>query len=781
MKPSTLKKLNLIIEEANELKNKNKFQKSIDKFEQALNFINIKVDDPSEKRVEINNIKNAVNQTHFVEITYALQKADPFRAQGDYEKVKKIYNEAMQLCVKIDDVELKGDVIDDIQSLLLEIEIEQTVIRGITLRDENQRFEESVEVFKKGLDQAKNLNNEDGKIEYSTKIENEMNKSNELRFNLILSKGTELKQAGKLEEALEIFEKSKEFIETTLSSKAKSAEIENIKNMTNEIYSEKIKPIVEKGKSLISQNAIEDALSEFKSALIIADKMFETDLKNVEISLIEEAMNPIFIEQYNPILEEGKKITESTGFAESITMINEVADSFYKALDIADKMIESERKKAEIQAIKDLINNAFLPGITRIKDRSIQLIGQQKYDDAISEIYIALSLAKRMTYPELENTELTDLKNLANKIYLVDIKKVVDTGNNLIEKKEYDKAMETFKEALNQTNKMYFTPEMEKEVNYIKSRIYDVEVGILVGEGKYSEKQKQAEKEIEKLRKRLEYAKSIDDDTRRAEEMSKIKKLIDGVYSEEIRFLVEQGDQLAVKESFDEAFSFYERALKVTELMEEPDIKNKDLVKESYKKELIHKTLIEIENGQYDIAIGNCTKALELDDTFVDAFYNMGLAYSLKKEYDKAIENFQKAIDYDNNHIKSWNLMGIAYETQENQAKALECLKQTIEIDPNFSEGWYNIGNIYKQVNQEDKAIEYYLKATELDSNFAKAWFFMGFAYYDKKDYNNAIQNIEKAIELDPKLTQDVNEHVEDLKNTMNKLQESLTSAFKNR
>ncbi|MHA2401034.1 MAG: tetratricopeptide repeat protein [Promethearchaeota archaeon] len=781
MKPSTLKKLNLIIEEANELKNKNKFQKSIDKFEQALNFINIKVDDPREKRVEINNIKNAVNQTHFVEITYALQKADPFRAQGDYEKVKKIYNEAMQLCVKIDDVELKGDVIDDIQSLLLEIEIEQTIIRGITLRDENQRFEESVEVFKKGLDQAKNLNNEEAKIEYSTKIENEMNNSNELRFNLILSKGTELKQADKLEEALEIFEKSKEFIETTFSTKVKSAEIEKIKNMTNEIYSEKIKPIVEKGKSLTSQNAIEDAVSEFKSALIIADKMFETDLKNVEISLIEEEMNPIFIEQYNPILEEGKKIIESTGFAESITMMNEAADSFYKALDIADKMIESERKEAEIQAIKDLINNTFLPGITRIKDRSIQLIGQQKYEDAINEIYIALSLAKRMTYPEQENTELTDLKNLANKIYLVDIKKVVDTGNNLIEKKEYDKAMETFKEALNQTNKMYFTPEMEKEVNYIKSRIYDVEVGILVGEGKYSEKQKQAEKEIEKLRKRLEYAKSIDDDTRRAEEMSKIKKLIDGVYSEEIRFLVEQGDQLAVKESFDEAFSFYERALKVTDLMEEPDIKNKDLVKESYKKELIHKTLIEIENGLYDIAIENCTKALELDDTFVDAFYNMGLAYSLKKEYDKAIENFQKAIDYDNNHIKSWNLMGIAYETQENQAKALECLKQTIEIDPNFSEGWYNIGNIYKQVNQEDKAIEYYIKATELDSNLARAWFFMGFAYYDKKDYNNAIQNIEKAIELDPTLTQGVSEHIEELKNIMNKLQESLTLAFKSR
>ncbi len=34
MKPSVLKKLNLIIEEANRLKDKTKFQKAIDKFEQ---------------------------------------------------------------------------------------------------------------------------------------------------------------------------------------------------------------------------------------------------------------------------------------------------------------------------------------------------------------------------------------------------------------------------------------------------------------------------------------------------------------------------------------------------------------------------------------------------------------------------------------------------------------------------------------------------------------------------------------------------------------------------
>ena len=62
MKPSVLKKLNLIIEEANILKNKSKFQKAIDKFEQALNFIKIKVDELSDKKNRVSKIIKADKQ-----------------------------------------------------------------------------------------------------------------------------------------------------------------------------------------------------------------------------------------------------------------------------------------------------------------------------------------------------------------------------------------------------------------------------------------------------------------------------------------------------------------------------------------------------------------------------------------------------------------------------------------------------------------------------------------------------------------------------------------------
>ncbi len=781
MKPSILKKLNLIIEEANTLKNKSKFQKAIDKFEQALNFINIKVDEPSDKKIEIENIKNAMNQTYSVEINNVIQESIRLTAQKEFEQARTSFQKALKICEKIDDEDLKDTEKSEIYELISEIDIQELLIKGIKLREEEKKFDESIRVFNDGKAIIEKIQDSDGKADHLVRINEEIEKTYISQFKQILQQGTELKRSGQFEEAIKLFEKAKNYIEESFPSDTKKTEIVNIKNLSNDIYSDQIKPIVEKGNELLTQDSTEKGIAELKNALTIADKMYDSDLKNLEISLIAELLNPIYIERINPILDEGIEITKKENFEELITMINQAVDIFNRALDVAKTMIDSERKDLEIKKISDLINQACLPGINAVKDKSIQLIGQKKHEEAINEVYIALSLAKRMTYPEEENVELEELKNLVNKIYSVEIKNVLNRGNELALKKEYEKAIEIFNEALNQTNKMYLTKEMEKQVNMIKSLIYDSEVGLLIDKGKLTEEQKTKEKEIEKLRKRLEYAKSIEDDKRKVEEMNKIKKLIDDIHSEEIKLLIEQGNQLADKKAFGEAFKFYEKALKVNEMMEEPDIKNKDLVKESYKRELINKARIEIENKQYDVAIENGRKAVELDERFADAYHYIGVAYNYKKKYDAVIENLQKALNYDKNHIESWNLIGLAYEAKNDYDNALEFLNKAIEIDPSYYYGWYNIGNVYKNINEFDKAIENYGKATELKSDFAKAWFFMGCAYFDKKDYHNAIQTLEKAIKLDPNLAQDVNPLIKELKNTIDKLQDTLSMSFINR
>ncbi|MHA1932360.1 MAG: tetratricopeptide repeat protein [Promethearchaeota archaeon] len=782
MKPSILKKLNLIIEEANTLKDKNKFQKAIDKFEQALNFVNIKVDEPSEKKIEVENIKNAINQTYSVKINSIIQESIKLTAQKQYENAKTNLKKAIGIAKeKISDPDLRDAETEEINDLINEIEIEQLIIKGVKIRDEEQDLNNALKIFEDGLNLAEKFRTPEDKKEHISKINDEISKINELQFKQILQQGTRLKQSGQFDEAIKVFEKAKSHIEKSFSPDTMKIEIVNIINLSNEIYSNQIKSILEKGLELINKSSNEEAISELENALNIAEKMYDSDLKKLEISLIAETINPIYIERMKPIIEEGNKITQQDNFKESITDINETIAIYNKARVIAESMVNSERKALELKKVGDLINQACLPGISLIKDKSIQLIGKQKYEEAFNEIYVALSIAKQMAYPEEENAELNELKNIMNRVYSTQNREVINRGKDLVNNNEYDNALEVFNEALNMTNKMYLTEEMEKEVNMIKSLIYDTEVKQLVGRGKLDEQQKEKEKEIEKLQKRLEYAQSIDDPERRVEEMSKIKNMIDDVHSEEITFLIEQGNQLAKKEAFGEAFSFYERALKVNEMMEEPDVKNKDLVKDSYKRELINKAKLEIDNSNYDTAIENGKKAIELDEKFVDAHYSIGLAYNYKRKYDIAIENFQKALNYNKNHIESWNLIGLAYMAKNEFENALNYLNKTLEIDPNFSKGWFNIGNIYKQTTEFDKAIDSYVKATELNPDFAEAWFFMGCTYFDKKDYHRAIEQLEKAIKLDPNLAQDVNPLMKDLKSTIDKLKVALELSFMNR
>ena len=781
MKPSVLKKLNQIIEEANALKDKNRIQKAIDKFEHALNFINIKVDDLDDKKIEITNIRNAMNQTYSVEINNIIQESIRLTAQKEYEQARINFKNALRISEKIDDEELKNVEKQGINELLSEIDIQELIIKGIKLRDEDKKLDDAVEVFNEGLEIAEKIQNVDGKKGNISKINEEIKKTYESQVRHILEQGAELKQSGRFEEAIKLFEQAKNYIEQSIPSDTKKTEVVNLKNQTNEMYSNQIKSLVEKGNELLEQGSTEKVITELDKALIIAKKMYDSDLKKLEISIIAELMNPIYIKRINPILDEGNAITKRENFKESNSMINQAIDVFERALDIAKTMIDSEKKNIELKKINDLINKACLPGINTLKDKAIQLIGQQKYEEAINEVYIALSLAKRMTYAEEDNAELDELKNLINKIYSVEIKKVVNEGKTLAENNEYEKAIEIFNEALNQTDKMYLTQEMEKQVNIIKSLIYDAEVGLLIGEGKLTVEQKEKEKEIEKLRKRLEYAKSIEDDKRRVEEMNKIKKLIDNVHSEEIKLLIEQGNQLANKKAYEEAFSFYERALKVNDMMEEPDIKNKDLVKESYKRELINKAKFEIINKNYDIAIENGRKAIELDEKFVEGYFYISLAYIQKKKYEAAIENLQQALSYDKNHIESLNLTGLTYEAKKDFDSALKYLEEAVKIDPNYYIGWYNLGNIYKQIKEYETAIEHYSRATKLNPDYAKAWFYMGTTYFDKKDYHNAIINIEKAINLDPDLAQEINPLIKDLKNIVNKLQEALDLSFINK
>ncbi|MBY9009295.1 MAG: tetratricopeptide repeat protein, partial [Candidatus Lokiarchaeota archaeon] len=410
-----------------------------------------------------------------------------------------------------------------------------------------------------------------------------------------------------------------------------------------------------------------------------------------------------------------------------------------------------------------------------------QKIGQRDYEKAINDLYAAISIAKRLPVSEEINEDLEDLKNTVNKVYLAQIDEVLREGNDKLASKNYNEAITIFNRALEMTNKMYLTQEMEEEINRINGLVYQAELKGLVDRGDLSEELQKFEKELDKLNKKMDYAQTIDDPTRRFQEMEQIKKSIDEVFYSKIKLLVEQGVQSADNKSFKDSFVNFESAITINESIKSPEFKNRIAIKYEYKLKLIVKAKLEIEKQNYEVAIEDCNKAIELDSTFIDAYYYLGIANNEKQDFNTAIGYFKKSIDVNSKYAKSWNHMGFSYEKLGQFDNAIDSYNKAAGFEPQYALAHYNLANAYKHEKQFDNAIESYKKATEIDPNYASAWLFMGYTYLDKNNYYSAIQYLEKAININPDMGKEIKPIIGSIKNSIENLNKGLLEKFNNK
>jgi len=81
-------------------------------------------------------------------------------------------------------------------------------------------------------------------------------------------------------------------------------------------------------------------------------------------------------------------------------------------------------------------------------------------------------------------------------------------------------------------------------------------------------------------------------------------------------------------------------------------------------------------NGQYDKAISDFNKAIELNPRYGDAYYNRGIAYQDKSQYDNAISDFNKAIKLNSGDAAAYCGRGIVYFIKEEYDNAWKDFKQ---------------------------------------------------------------------------------------------------------
>ena len=87
--------------------------------------------------------------------------------------------------------------------------------------------------------------------------------------------------------------------------------------------------------------------------------------------------------------------------------------------------------------------------------------------------------------------------------------------------------------------------------------------------------------------------------------------------------------------------------------------------------------------GEFDSAIADYSKVIEMKSADASVFLNRGLAYSNKKNYDLAIDDFDKVIELNPKDSAAYFNRGDSYEKSGNIEKAMADYQKAFELDAN--------------------------------------------------------------------------------------------------
>lgn len=136
----------------------------------------------------------------------------------------------------------------------------------------------------------------------------------------------------------------------------------------------------------------------------------------------------------------------------------------------------------------------------------------------------------------------------------------------------------------------------------------------------------------------------------------------------------------------------------------------------------------------------------------VDELHKKGIDQFQKGNYDEAIADFTRAIELTSRFKTKGDGLRSSFAGDSGPFEDAELRDRVSVLDPRTAVLYIDRGNVYFSMNVLDNAISDYDRALAILPDAAAAYHCRATAWYIKKDYQRALADYDKALKLDPKL-----------------------------
>lgn len=161
------------------------------------------------------------------------------------------------------------------------------------------------------------------------------------------------------------------------------------------------------------------------------------------------------------------------------------------------------------------------------------------------------------------------------------------------------------------------------------------------------------------------------------------------------------------------------------------------------------------EKGDFDRALADYNKAIELNPLDASAFHNRGLVHHEKRQFESALRDFDRSLSFPagaNVSLKAdrYNSRGLTWREIGDYERAIADFNQALQLSPRTAFYFANRGEIWRLKGDLDMALKDQNRAVQIDPKSVTSLTLRGDTLRYRGDFSAALADYARAERLSP-------------------------------